>query len=112
MIHWDKQFLKKLEQFGIEVFVYERFKDDITIVVESLEEGTKYENSSLINDSEKRINDEDKSDEEITMNILRDIADSMDNMLQFTIDFPNNNKSGKIPILDIEASILPQSSLI
>ena len=110
MIHWDKQFLKKLEQFGIEVFVYERFKDDITIVVESLEEGTKYENSSLINDSEKRINDEDKSDEEITMNVLRDIADSMDNMLQFTIDFPNNNKSGKIPILDIEASISKEKS--
>ena len=43
MINWDREFLKKLKQLGIEIFVYERFKDDITIVVESFESGTKYE---------------------------------------------------------------------
>ena len=105
MINWDREFLKKLKQLGIEIFVYERFKDDITIVVESLEAGTKYEDDSIVNDPEKKIRDEDKSNEEITMNVLNDVANSMDAMIQFTVDFPTNHKSGRVPILDVQASI-------
>ena len=39
------------------------------------------------------------------MEVIRDIADSMDDMIKFTVDYPGNHKSGKIPILDIQASI-------
>ena len=39
------------------------------------------------------------------MNIIKDIADSMDDMIKFEVDYPGNHKSGKIPILDIEASM-------
>ena len=42
---------------------------------------------------------------ENTMELIRDIADSMDDMIKFTVDWPGNHESGKIPILEIQASI-------
>ena len=35
------------------------------------------------------------------MIVIKDIADSMDDMIQFVFDYPGNHKSGKIPILNI-----------
>ena len=105
MINWDKLFLTKLKSLGIEPAIYERFKDDITIVVESLEAGSLYKNNLIELDQQKTINDQEKTEEEITMNIIKDIADSMDEMIKFEIDYPGNHKSGKIPILDIQASM-------
>ena len=54
---------------------------------------------------EKKIQDESKPVEEITMNVIKEIANSLDDMIKFEVDYPEKNKSGKIPILDIEASI-------
>ena len=53
----------------------------------------------------KKSNDEEKSDEEITMEVIKDVADSIDDMIRFTVDYPTNYKNNKLPILDIEASI-------
>ena len=47
----------------------------------------------LIVDPEKAKNDAEKNEEEITMEVIRDIADSMDDMIKFTVDYPGNHKS-------------------
>ena len=39
------------------------------------------------------------------MEIIKDIAESVDEMIEFTFDFPGNHKSRKMPVLDVEASI-------
>ena len=39
------------------------------------------------------------------MEVMNYVARSIDNMIQFTIDFPENHESPKIPMLDIQASI-------
>ena len=59
MIYWDREFLSKLNSFGIVPALYERFKDDITIVTKSLEAGTKWQEGVLIV-AEKAINDAEK----------------------------------------------------
>ena len=86
MINWDRQFLAKLKSLGIDPAIYERFKDDITILVKSLEAGIKFEHGTLIMDLEKEIIDEEKTDEEITMAVIKDIAESVDDMIEFTVD--------------------------
>ena len=48
MVHWDKEFLAKLEALGINPCIYERFKDDITIMLKSLEKGLKYDGTKLV----------------------------------------------------------------
>ena len=105
MLNWDKEFLKKMKTLKIDPALYERFKDDITIVLKALEAGTKFTDGVLIVDQEKKILDEGKTDEEITMEVVREVADSVDEMIKFTIDYPGNHKSGKMPVLDVKAAI-------
>ena len=105
MIYWDREFLEKLKSVGIIPALYERFKDDLTILVKSLEAGTKWQDGTLVVDPEKAKTDAEKTNEDITMEVIQDIANSMDDMIKFTVDHPKKHKSGKIPILDIQASI-------
>ena len=39
------------------------------------------------------------------MEVIREIANSIDPMIQFTIDTPSNHENNKLPILDIQASM-------
>ena len=78
--------LAKMKSVGIVPALFERFIDDITIVIKSLEAGTKWQAGVLTVDPEKDIKDVEKTEEEITMEDITDIADSVDNMIKFTVD--------------------------
>ena len=54
---------------------------------------------------EKKIEDENKDIEEVTMAILNKIADSIDPMTKVTVDVPNNHKNKKLPVLDIQINV-------
>ena len=105
MLNWDRKYLEKLSQLGIKPLVYSRLKDDILISTASLEIGTRYSNGSLIFDDDKKNEDENKSEAKVTMEILKDIAESIDKGLKFTIDTPCNYEDGKMPALDIKVCI-------
>ena len=105
MLNWDKEFLKKMKTLKMDPALYERFKDDITIVLKALEAGTVFKNGILEVDQEKKISDAEKSDEVITMEVVREVADSVDEMIKFTVDYPGNHKSGKMPVLDVQAGL-------
>ena len=105
MLNWDKQFLDRLKTLGIETLLYSRLKDDILIATESLDKGTRFVNEELVKDEEMKIEDDHKSDTEVTMKVLQDIANSMDPMIKFTVDTPCNYSDNKMPVLDIKVSI-------
>ena len=75
------------------------------MVTECLEKGTQYEDNKLVINEEKKKLDEGKSHEQITMEIIRSITETISPMIKLTIDTPCNHTSGAIPILDIEAKI-------
>ena len=97
--------MEKLRLVGIELEVYARFKDDIDVVTEALEKGLKYVDGKLVIDEDKKKIDEGKSDEKVTMEIIRDIAETIDPMIKLTIDTPCNHDGRAIPILDLEVNI-------
>ena len=105
MIDWDKKFLRKLKLLNIHPAIYERFKDDITILLERLEKGTIFKEGKLSIDDEKKLLDEGRTDESITLDIIRSIANTIDPMIQLTVDIPGNHENKKLPILDIQACI-------
>ena len=43
-----------------------------------------------------------EGDQERTIRILKEIADSIDKNIQFTTDVPDNHPDGKMPVLDIK----------
>ena len=105
MLKWDVKFLDKLKMVGILPLVYSRLKDDILIALEALEKGTVFVDGKLTIDEKRKMDDENKSDTQVTLEILKDIAESVDPMLKFTIDTPCSYSDGKMPALDIKVSV-------
>ena len=93
LIGWDKEFIEKLKSLGIDLILYERFKDDITISVECLEKGSKYENGGIVINMEKKKLDAERLDGDVTMEIIVEIAQSIDEIIKFTYDIPENHTS-------------------
>ena len=112
MINWDKRFLEILKSLNINPALYERFKDDITILIKSLEAGLKFENGSLVMDPEKKILDAKKSDEEITMEVMKDIAESevlVNKLKQNKIEFEFYEKPTKNKKVILSNSAIPSN---
>ena len=105
MVNWDKRLMEKLSLVAIELETYSRFKDDINVVTEALEKGSKYVDGKLVIDEDKKKIDKEKSDEKVTMEIIKDIAETIDPMIKLTIDTPCTHENRAIPILDLEVKI-------
>ena len=105
MVDWDSKFLEKLKSFKLVPEVYTRFKDDIEILIESLEAGSKFENGNIVLDEEKKLTDENRTSSKITMDVIQGIANSISPMIQLTVETPCNFKDGYMPVLDIKVKI-------
>ena len=80
LIQWDKNFIRKMKTLGIDLKLYKRFKDDIFIIAEVMEKGSKFEGESIVLDMAKKETDYSRKDEDITMEIVVDVAESVDGM--------------------------------
>ena len=105
MIDWDRKLLEELKSHNIIPEVYTRFKDDIELVVESLEKGSRYMEGKVIIDEMEKSVDENKTDSKITMNVIQQIANNINPMIKLTVETPCNFASGKMPVLDVEVNI-------
>ena len=106
MLNWDKKLIEKLTDLKMKPEVYTRFKDDIEIVIESLEKGSKLtEDGKIVVDVYKKIVDEEKSDSKVTMEVIQQVANSVNPMIQLTVETPCNFENGMLPVLDIKARI-------
>ena len=105
MIDWDKKLLKKLKEFEINPDFYTRFKDDIEISVESLERGSQIDVDKIVINDKKKKKDENKTDTKMTMDVVQEIANSINPMIKLTVDTPCNYKDGKLPVLDIKVDV-------
>ena len=85
--------------------VYTRFKDDIEIAIESLEKGSKLVENEIIIDENKKLVDENKSDTKVTMEVIQEIANSINPMIKLTVETPCNFEDGKLPVLDVKVNV-------
>ena len=86
LIEWDKKFIQKTKLLGIDLLLYKRYKDDIFIVAEVIEKGSKYEEGNVIVDMVKKETDSNRKDEDITMEVIADISESLDVIIKFTYE--------------------------
>ena len=75
--------------------MYERYKDDITVIGEELEAGSRLVEDKITIDLEKKVEDSEKSNSGVTMNIIVEVAESIDNMVKFSVDLPEKNQNKK-----------------
>ena len=105
MIDWDKNLIRELKKLRLIPEVYSRFKDDIELAIESLEKGSKIIDGKIVIDKDKMVEDENKSDSKVTMEIIQEIANSINPMIKLTVETPCNFSDEKLPILDVEVNI-------
>ena len=97
--------MEELKKYRLVPEVYTRFKDDIEVAIESLDKGSKIEGDKIIVDDNKKIEDEEKSDSKVTMEIVQKIANSVNPMIKLTVETPCNFKNQKIPVLDVTVRV-------
>ena len=105
MIKWDKQFLQKCKEVGVCITMYSRFKDDTFISALEVEGGSTFVDGKIVVDMEKKIQDEGKSEDEITMDIVRQVAESVDPNIKFEVDVPSFHEDKKIAVLDLKIGL-------
>ena len=89
MCHWDKLFLEKLSENNIHAMLYERYKDDVDLIVENEKENGK-------DQAEKEKN---------TLQECMELAGSIHPSIRVTGDIPSNYADNRLPILDLKVWI-------
>ena len=83
------------------------YVDDVNGVYNPVKVGMEYSNGELIFNETKAINDKDVPEDERTMALVKDIANSVDDMIKMTIDTPSKHEDNKVPMLDLKVWIEP-----
>ena len=105
MNKWDKLFVQKCKDMEINLTFYSRFKDDIFISASSLEKGTRIVDGKLVIDIEGKAEDEERCDDDITLEIIRQVAELVNPMIKFTVDIPSEHENKKIAVLDLNVKL-------
>ena len=104
MIWWDEKFIERASRAKIEVEMLDRYVDDGDLIVEVPPKGTRFdvESGEVVCSQEAEVEDSEVEDDKRTMELVRNIADSIHPMLQFDEDYPSKHEDNKIPILDLK----------
>ena len=91
----------KMTNLGIENDMNERFVDDITLIPTVTEIGLKFDGTILAFSEEQKVIDSSIPSDKRTMNLIKTIADSIDENITVSYDIPSNYTDNKVPILDL-----------
>ena len=102
MVWWDRKVKEICRNKRIDIILYERYVDDINIVIKKSEPEVRFDGEDLIHTNEAEIEDELKPSDELTMGVFKTLAESIHNSIKLKVDYPSNHEDGKIPILDLK----------
>ena len=88
-----------------------RFVDDITVVLNATLPGMKFAEGRIEIDKEKEKNDEEMEDDVRTMELVQNIANSLDSQIKVSFYVPTNHPDKMVPILDVKASLTGKNKI-
>ena len=106
----SKKYLKKLDELGLKNELFEVYVDDTTDVLVALDPGVKFDGEKLVKVEDKVDEDKEIPEDKRTIEILQDIANTIFQCVQFTVDCPSNYPNGKVPVLDLQVCTKKQPS--
>ena len=102
MIWWSRKFKAKLDELNIRNDLLKLYVDDINGTFGVIEKGTQFENGRLQFSKEKEERDETIPEDEVTMQIICQIANTIENMISMTYDVPSKHEDHRVPMLDLK----------
>ena len=102
MIWWCRNLKEKLEEVNIIHELMKIYVDDFNGIFQPVKAGLEYVNGKLEHNAEKEQQETNLPDDERTMNLVKDIANSIENMISMTMDVPSKHEDNKVPMLDVK----------
>ena len=89
---------------ALKTHLLRKYVDDVLTVLDKLKKGVRWFHitKTLLWSPEHQKEDEGKNEEELTMEVFKNIASSILQCLDFTYDCPSLNSSKKMPVLDTQ----------
>ena len=103
MLLWDQKLLQKCKKLGIMFDLQSRYVDDMLIVMRAVGKGWKFDckRGILVFDSELERTCS-LSPTERSAKLIADIANSINNQIQVTIDTQERDSEMRLPVLDMK----------
>ena len=102
MVWWDERLKQIAEDIGLEIILYERYVDDINVIMKRTEKGQRYEGEELIQNEETKRDDEGIMEDERTMKVFKTIGESIHTSIKLEIDYTSKHEDNKVTILDLK----------
>ena len=95
---------KKLDENDVSVLLLDKYVDDVQTVLESVGMGIRWNDDKLCWQENWQLEDEKsgRTHSDVTLEAFKDMANSIKDYIQFTVDKPSENASLKVPILDLQ----------
>ena len=93
------------DDIDVQTNLYERYVDDINIMLKKVTPGARYVDGRLVITKESIDIDQGKKDDEITFEFIKTVGNSIHRSIQLEVDVPSNYEDGKLPILDLKVWI-------
>jgi hypothetical protein len=102
MGRWDRLFKMMMKEAKMIMWMFQRYVDDMNQVVMT-ERNKKMVNGKIVMKNEEEVeNEKEVPDDEVTMKLVREIADEVMEMIKTEEDFPTKHRGGLLPILDLQ----------
>ena len=106
-LDWDRRMIQKLEKLNWPPLMIKRYVDDLNALLRALKPGVRY------NAMEERLEmveemielDNEKEKDARTMEVFKDIANTVDEDIEVEADFPSNHVDKFMPILDMKMAM-------
>ena len=113
-LDWDKRLVRKLERLDWPPLMIKRYVDDLNALLSALEAGVRY---NALEDKLEVVEEQVELDlgretDELTMTVLRDIANTIDSDIKVEVDFPSRNNDKFMPILYMKMAMDKDTKVI
>ena len=96
MLQWDKELVRLCKKARILIDMYKRYLDDMFLVMRSVNPGWRYNarRGKLVFSREDELKDKDKSETQRSAELMASIANSINEDIKVTLDYPENHSDG------------------
>ena len=105
MVWWDREFKARVEGLGIPLYMYQRYVDNINVIVGAVEPGAKIAGGMLTIDKKSKAQDSHRNKDEICMELLKEVGNRIHKSIQIEVDYLSKHEDNLMPILDLKVWI-------
>ena len=98
---WLQGFENTIKENNIEIFLLRKYVDDVLLICENLPLGSRWMEGKITHSAEAEQEDlgQNRTVEQVTMTVMKDVADSQIAFLKFTGEH-SEGETKKVPVLD------------